>query len=41
MKGKIGCPTQIVTLPHRLRELAKAETGELSEKARFRLKVLD
>ncbi|GMO14616.1 MAG: hypothetical protein Pg6A_00190 [Termitinemataceae bacterium] len=41
MKGKIGCPSRIVTpVPH-LRELAKKETKYLSEKAKLRLKIFD
>jgi hypothetical protein len=41
MRGKIGCPAKIITpVPH-IRELAKGETKELSEKAKFRLKVFD
>jgi hypothetical protein len=41
MKGRTGCPTGIITpIPH-MRELARGETKELSEKARFRLKVFD
>jgi len=41
MKGRIGCPTSIVTVLPRQRELAKLETTELSAKARFRLEVFD
>ncbi|MDR0472906.1 MAG: hypothetical protein LBH43_04465 [Treponema sp.] len=41
MKGKIGCPTKIITpVPH-MREPAKGGTKELSQKAKFRLKVFD
>ena len=41
MKGHIGCPTRIVTVIPRMRELAKGELPELSRKAKFRLKVPD
>ncbi|MDR0456796.1 MAG: hypothetical protein LBH20_08965, partial [Treponema sp.] len=41
MKGKIGCPTRIIPPVLLMRELAKGETKELSEKAKFRLKVFD
>jgi transposase len=41
MRGRIGCPTRIITpVPH-MQELAKGETKELSQKAKFRLKVFD
>ena len=41
MKGGIGCPTRIVTPVPPMRELAKGETKELSEKAKLRLKILE
>jgi hypothetical protein len=41
MKGKIGCPTKIVTLPRCVRELAKHRPVELSEQAKRRLEALD
>jgi len=41
MKGKIGCPTQIVTVFGRLKNLLRGETKPLSAKAKFRLKVFD
>jgi transposase len=41
VKGKIGCPTRIITAVPHIRELAKGEKRELSQKAKFRLKVID
>jgi hypothetical protein len=41
MKGSIGCPTRIITVIPRIRELAKGSGKELSAKAKFRLKVFD
>jgi hypothetical protein len=41
MKGRIGCPTKIVTLPHCIREPAKHRPVELSEQAKRRLEALD
>ena len=41
MKGKIGCPTTIVTLVPHMRELAKGETKKLSAEANIRLKIFD
>jgi hypothetical protein len=41
MKGSIRYPTRIVTpVPH-MRELARIGNGKLSDKAKFRLKVVD
>jgi hypothetical protein len=41
MRGRIGCPTRIITpIPH-VREPAKGETKKLPQKAKFRLKVFD
>jgi putative transposase len=41
MRGSIGCPTRIVTIVPRIRELAKSETKELSKKAKRRLEIFD
>jgi hypothetical protein len=41
MKGKIGCPTKIVTLPRCVREPVKHSPVELSEQAKHRLEALD
>jgi hypothetical protein len=41
MKGKIGCPAKIVTLPRCVREPAKHKSVKLSEKAKRRLEALD
>jgi hypothetical protein len=41
MKGKIGCPTKIVTLPRCVRELAKHKSVKLPDKAKRRLEALD
>ena len=41
MKGSIGCPAKMITRVPRMRELSRGTGRELSEKARFRLKVFD
>jgi hypothetical protein len=41
MKGSIGYSSRIVTPVPYMRELARMEAGELSERAKFRLKVFD
>jgi putative transposase len=41
MKGSIGCPSRIVTRIPCLRALSRGPERELSEDARFRLKVFD
>jgi hypothetical protein len=41
MKGSIGCPTRIVTPVLHMGELVRMESGELSERAKFRLKIFD
>jgi transposase InsO family protein len=41
MKGRIGCPTRMITRVPRQGELAKHGPVELSEKAKKRLEVLD
>jgi len=41
MKGRIGCPTRIITAIPRMKELARGQSKDLSDKAKFRLQVLD
>jgi len=41
MKGRVGCPTTIITPFPRRREPAKLETTNLSARAKFRLKIFD
>jgi transposase len=41
MKGSIGCPARIVTPAPHMREPARGTERELSEQAKFRLKVFD
>ena len=41
MKGRIGCPTQIVTRLPRLYTQAQVREVELSKKAKFRFEVFD
>jgi len=41
MKGRIGCPTTIITPSPRQGESAKLETTNLSAKARQRLRIFD
>jgi hypothetical protein len=41
LKGRIWCPTKIITRVPRMRKLAQHGPVELSEKAKHRLDVLD
>jgi len=41
MKGRIECPTRIITVIPHGRELARSQSKELSVKAKFRLTVFD